>query len=349
MLKKISEDRSLPPSTAEAYSQRIQQHIARIAEEDRVPRMAVGPWRLAEWIVANRPTWSRSTWRQYKAAACWVLLNEREVVWPLVRPEVSDSAHAYLICESQVGAKRKAEGTSSAKLKGVSEADLVKLFTYLTSSRSKSARMIAVLLMATVASGLRPSEWLLAAPIAPEEGFEFKLVVRNAKATYGRAHGEFRTLRWNEIDPRVKSAILEVCDTCAHIMRVQDNARAHYSMLLKSWSDELARVARMLWPKRKRHITFYSARHQAAANFKCVYLDAEVAALMGHAVDYTAFMHYPRASGGTSGGQLPVPDPEEVARVRASGWRDKFEQTAKRRESNDASDATLRRIGSDAV
>jgi integrase len=331
MLEKVSEDRSLPPSTIKAYSQRIQQHIARIAEEDRVPHMAVGPWRLAEWIVANRPTWSRSTWRQYKAAACWVLLNKREVVWPLVRPEVSDSAHAYLICESQVGAKRKAEGTSSAKLKGVSEADLVKLFTYLTSSRSKSARMIAVLLVATIAAGLRPSEWLLAEPIAPEERFEFKLVVRNAKATYGRAHGEFRTLRWNEIDPRVKSAILEVCDTCADIMRVHHDPRAHYSTLLKSWSDELARASRILWPKRKRHITFYSARHQAAANFKCVYSDVEVAALMGHAVDDTAFMHYARPPKGTRGGLFPTPDPKEVARVRASGWREKFGRESKHR------------------
>lgn len=329
MLKKVSDNKTLPSSTTEAYSQRIQQHIARIAEEDRVPRIAVGPWRLAEWVVANRPTWSRSTWRQYKAAACWVLLNEREVVWPLVRTEVSDSAHAYLICETQCGARRKASGTSSAKQKGVSDADLRTLFTYLTSSQSKSARMIAVLLVATIAAGLRPSEWLLAEPVEPDAGFEFKLAVRNAKATYGRAHGDFRTLQWKEIDPRVKAAILEVCDTCASIMRLRDDPRVHYSTLLKSWSDELARVVRVLWPKRKRHITFYSARHQAAANFKCVYSDAEVAALMGHAVDDTAFMHYARSSKGTRGGLLPTPDPKEVARVRASGWREKFGRKAK--------------------
>ncbi len=329
MLKKIFENSDLELSTAEAYSQRIRQHIARIAEEDQVPRIAVGPWRLAEWLVANRSTWSRSTWRQYKAAACWVLLNEREAVWPLVRVEVADSAHAYLICESQRGAKRKAGGTSSAKMKGVSDADLITLFNYLTSSRSKSARIIAVLLMATTAAGLRPSEWLLAEPVEPEAGFQFKLVVRNAKATQGRAHGELRTLRWREIDPRVKAAILEVCDTCASIMRGRDDPRVHYSTLLKSWSDELARVVRVLWPKRKRHITFYSARHQAAANFKCFYTDAEVAALMGHGIDETAFRHYARATKGTRGGLLPEPDPDEVAKVRVSGWRHKFGREAR--------------------
>ena len=311
-------------SKEKAYSLRVRQHIARIAKEDGVSRLEIEPWRLAAWVVANRPSWSRATWRQYKAATCWALLHGRKEFWPLLKPELADAAHAYLICEGQGGASRNASGTSSNKMKGVSEQDLQRLFTHLTSSRSKSARMIAVLLVATCATGLRPSEWLLTKPVEPEEGYVLKLVVRNAKATHGRAHGEFRTLRWMEIDPRLQGALLEICETCASIMQTDKDERTHYSTLLKSWSDELARVSRILWPKRKRHITFYSARHQAAANFKSVYSDAEVAALMGHAVDDTAFKHYARAHKGSLTGFLPMPDPDDVARVRASGWRDKF-------------------------
>jgi len=316
-------------SKEEAYSLRVRQHIARIAKEDGVSRLEIGPRRLAEWVVANRPYWSRATWRQYKAATCWALLHSREQFWPLAMPEVSDAAHAYLICEGQSDAKQKAAGTSSNKMKGVSEADLQTLFTYLTSSRSKSARMIAVLLVATCATGLRPSEWLLARSVEPEAGYVFKLVVRNAKATHGRAHGEFRTLRWREIDPRMRGALLEVCEICASILRADNNPRGQYSTLLKSWSDELARVSRVLWCRRKRHITFYSARHQAAANFKSIYSDAEVAALMGHAVDDTAFKHYARAHKGSLVG-LPIADADEVAKVRASGWREKFIATSMR-------------------
>jgi hypothetical protein len=75
----------------------------------------------------------------------------------------------------------------------------------------------------------------------------------------------------------------------------------------------------------------YTPRHEAAARWKAVYVNsattdeerlrglAIVAALLGHATDETATIHYGRprrGEGGSSRFPVPVPDAAEVARVR---------------------------------
>lgn len=88
MPKKVSDNNILPSSTLEAYSQRIQKHIARIAEEDRVPRIGVGPWRLAEWMVATRRPGPAAPGVTQCSRVLGPSSSERAVVWPLVRTDL---------------------------------------------------------------------------------------------------------------------------------------------------------------------------------------------------------------------------------------------------------------------
>ena len=65
-------------------------------------------------------------------------------------------------------------------------------------------------------------------------------------------------------------------------------------------------------------ITPYTLRHACGARLKATYTSAEVAALMGHRSDLTAYTHYGRFHEAKGGGLPPLPkaDPADVANVR---------------------------------
>jgi len=74
-------------------------------------------------------------------------------------------------------------------------------------------------------------------------------------------------------------------------------------------------TTRVLWPRRKQHITLYSSRHQFSANAKFLGLPLEeIAALMGHASIETAMAHYGRRSAG-NGSMRVKAHSDDVARV----------------------------------
>jgi hypothetical protein len=79
----------------------------------------------------------------------------------------------------------------------------------------------------------------------------------------------------------------------------------------------LSRIVRKRWPNRDSHITLYSLRHQFSANAKASgFTRLEIAAMMGHAVDDTAVVHYGRKRSGFDLVRIS-PDPADVARVKA--------------------------------
>ena len=76
------------------------------------------------------------------------------------------------------------------------------------------------------------------------------------------------------------------------------------------------RIVRDIFPNRRKYPSLYSTRHQFAANLKAAeFTKCEIAALMGHAVDTTATMHYGRKRHG-SGSFGVKPAADEVARIR---------------------------------
>jgi hypothetical protein len=84
--------------------------------------------------------------------------------------------------------------------------------------------------------------------------------------------------------------------------------------------DVLYDIDRAVFPRRHSHITISTCRHEFAAMAKLIFHPEEVAALMGHAVDETAHVHYGWTKGRGAPHPdalfMPTPDPADVARVR---------------------------------
>jgi hypothetical protein len=135
----------------------------------------------------------------------------------------------------------RSQNTSARKLKKLPEGDLRKLVGKLCEGKGRHDQLIAAWLVAGIATWLRPCEWQFA-----RLGGD-TLMVKNAKATNGRAHGSARRLHLDTLTPEQKNII------AAFISRIQDFA--DFEQLQKQRGDRLFRVTRCLWPKRQQHIT----------------------------------------------------------------------------------------------
>jgi len=241
------------------------------------------------WMAQRKADWSPSTWRQYLAAANFAFGSR-----------ISELLHEGNLPHSAPRGCR----TSGLKEKRLPPDDLKLLLDHLTDSirqphrqnvhLSPTALAIMLLLCGTV-TGLRPCEWpnVTLSPSSP--GAELVLRVKNAKATNGRAHGPFRHIRLTDLNRYIDSLIRRLV--------VEAHAAAligTYERQTASASQVLYRATRRLWPRRKKHYTLYSARHQAAANWKTLLSKEQVAALMGHCSPETATTHYGRRAAGRS-------------------------------------------------
>ncbi|WP_400767083.1 hypothetical protein [Methylosinus sporium] len=259
--------------------------------------------RLVEWLIAQRPRWSRSTWRTYKRSVIEVMKREH--------PDEC-GAMAELGAATQTGARKKTDQTSAAKATRFGADERERIFADLRLGRSNRALELIAFIRATCTTGLRPTEWRGADLKVSPDG-SVRLIVRNAKATNGRAHGPCRTLHWRHLPPETLGAISR---TIA-IARKSPSA-AEYEAHRKALQNLLGSVSRRLWPDRAKHFALYSCRREFIAQAKKVYSPVEIAALVGHSVDRTAQSHYGRVTkSGARDISLPTPDPGDVARVRA--------------------------------
>ncbi|WP_347258873.1 hypothetical protein [Methylocaldum sp.] len=284
---------SLPtrtPSTNRAYQNRAEQLIRRFKHEHGKCWRA-HPEAFYDWLINRREEFAKATWRQYKSALVYFFMDQGFTALALQLSQVINQ-----------GCTHRSQNTSAKKLKKLTDRDLRKLVGKLCEGNGRHDQLIAAWLVAGIATGLRPCEW----QFARLDGDT--LIVKNAKATNGRAHGPARRLHLDTLTPEQKNII------AAFISRIQDFA--DFGQLQKQCGDRLFRVTRCLWPKRQQHITLYSARHQFAANTKCAGLSlTEIAALMGHATDNTASQHYGRRTAGNRG-QTPRANQSDMANVR---------------------------------
>lgn len=265
---------------------------------------------FVDWLATQRPRWSRSTWRTYKRSVVETMKRE---------PPDEDgdvvSALTTLVSASQSSALRKTHRTSASKAVRFPRDARERIFAALRLGRSNQAVELIDFISASCASGLRPAEWRGASLEPGVEDGAVRLVVQNAKATNGRAHGPTRTLHWRDLPPEVATAISR---TIAIARRFPSDAA--YRAYCNGLQDLLGSVSRRLWPDRERHFTLYTCRREFIARAKSIYSPVEVAALAGHSVDRTSLSHYGRTRKSRSSGQidveLPTPDPGDVARVR---------------------------------
>jgi integrase len=276
---------------------------------------------FVDWLLAKCASYKPNSWRQVRNSAIYGMNQDAKR-----NPKRAPAIHAA-IAKLQAAAPARDKDlppkTSSTKAKRFVEADLDRTCFAALASRSPNGKRLVAYLRAATICGCRPCEWpgaILRRSAVP--GFQWELIVPNAKDTNGRSTGEARTLRWTELSND------QVDDISAWLAFAQED---RYDTLLDTLGSLMSRLTGALFPHRKTLPTLYSTRHEATARWKATYLSADksieqriaglatVAALLGHISDETASKHYGRPSRGSKEmGRFPVPhaDPAEVAKIR---------------------------------
>lgn len=279
--------------TVAVYIKRAKNLAKRAKEELQIPPgEKLDVRQFVAWLETLRPTLSKSSWRQYKSSVICFL--ER------IDEEAAIQAVDYLREIDTETCVKNTEKTSGSKLKRFSWRDFQKLTDHLRTKPGKWHKPLLDWLICGCLTGLRPQEWIDANLM--EIAGEKALVTKNAKSTNGRSHGPTRTLMLAALSSD------EIQTLRNHIERVKTWAGMNqFDDFYAGCSLTLYYISRKLWPRRQKHVTLYSCRHQFAANAKASgFSTAEIAAMMGHRVDTTATKHYGKKVAGN-----------ELLRVRA--------------------------------
>lgn len=276
------------------------------------------------WLVCLKQDWKANTWKQYKAAVSYILEKEMETIGKEdKRYHIAKEAYRFLKTQNQYGTQKTSEYTSAKKMKKCAMDDFVKIMAVLENDtvvmkqhrinvRLNNSRWRGALIhwmYAGILTGLRPIEWATSEIIETDESV--KLIVKNGKNTNGRTHGDTRTIDITLLSDSEKEHIREM----VKIANEQNNANT-YEAFKVGCSNLLSTTYKKIFPTRKEKISLYSLRHQFSANAKMSgFTREEIAALMGHAVDDTATVHYAKKRSGHSVCMV-MADPEEVKRIR---------------------------------
>ena len=277
---------------------------------------------IIDWMIADtirlRPTRGQSTFRQYKAAIVFVLgamiPNDKYSETQKARLM---SAQERMASESSTGALRKPIRTSAKKSRSVGESDFEVMRTHLMARAGKDCWAKAALSAMYVLrlSGLRPGELSTVHLFEPEPGVFF-MRVANAKSTNGRGNGDTRTLEFRGLTAD------EAEQLRAWPFLLQEFSRELLPLVaIARISKYFGRATTKTLPKRAKHVTLYSFRHQFTADCKRSGVsESDRAALLGHGSDATANKHYGRRVAGKTGVKAKA-DPAESAKVRRKARR----------------------------
>jgi integrase len=306
--------------TEQKYRERAEQ-IARAAnaEAGRI----LSPLQLANAVRARQL--APSSYRQMRAALIFTM-GEAAAMRPDEAPRLQSAIDLLRqprpLPDNANAADDGRLRTSQAKqITGV-ERDIDRICHAVLAGTSPNADALVAYLKSGMLTGGRISEWA-AAQFGPSTvpGFAWELTFENGKLGNQRGHGPTRTMRWTSLP----SELVTMLGTWIDTARL---AAENYDTLVDTLESLMRRATKALFPKRKRRPTLSSVRHAAAARWKAAYVAgarnsdekvtglATVAALMGHATDETATMHYARAETGSSNFPVPLPEPSEVARIR---------------------------------
>jgi len=276
---------------------------------------------VAEWLQDRATGLSRASLRQYRSALAFTLesdgrTREANAVREVKAPESrACDEHAPTVLS-----------TSSKKLKHVAQEFETALESSLRHHMKSShwAARTLVWFKATLATGLRPSEWEHAVLLGEYDAFSGDgpvLRVTNAKNTNGRAHGDHRHLLLTDLaEDDLNFVMLQLVFTdpaeTVGLIDGEDN-KLGFNDYYNNVRTCMYRYAGKLRRSGQKTISLYSCRHQFIADLKVAgYSLTEIAALVGHGTDLTASETYGRRRYGKGGKGLPKPSPEEVARIK---------------------------------
>ena len=300
------------PRTIEAYRTLGVSLANRLA-----PGQSASAAAVAAAFVANAKAgvWAKATVRLYKAA----LLEHLKQLGasPMVLSPLN-----ILEPVEKVGPKE----TSSRKLQNISAEDISSLLARLRTGQGKRgttprAAQVADLFEATLIFGLRPVEWATAelttvinkAEVAdPNFSATHLLIVNNAKHNASRGNGPVRHI-YARITVEQSEVVLRAIQTAFHH---QHDWKRHYEHM----DNALKWATKKLWPRRKRHPSFYTARHQCIANAKAAQAPpGDMAAIFGHVSDQTARKHYSAKRNGDKNCHMLCASLVSLQSVRAMG------------------------------
>lgn len=261
--------------------------------------------RFVGWLITQKSIWARTTWRQYKA--CVVYFLEKQVEEQ--NDPIASEALELLLPEDVEGCVLQTTKTSGVKMKKFPMKDFHKLNQYLKDNAGMWHEPLRRWLISALLTGLRPQEW--ANTTYGYKDGEDALIIVNAKNTNGRSHGPTRTLLLGNLTQEEREIIKK------HVEVSNEwNMHEQFTVFYQACASTLGRLSRKIWPKRSQYVSLYSARHQFSADAKASgFTREEVAAMMGHAVDETATIHYGRKTAGYTLCRVR-PLPEEVNKIR---------------------------------
>ena len=285
----------------------------------------VGPYKLITLSLKNTALWIKKNWltkfrsstiRQYRSSLIFMgeILLEKGFI---DEKELNDTKETLEHIEIE-NKKNLPKRTSSFKQKSLKIKDLKLLGHELLSSKNKWGKLSYIWLYSGVLTGLRPIEWTNA--YIEKEDDTISLIVKNAKNTNNRSHGEFRTINLDHLTEKQLNIVKQHLDASSKIKEQDDLWKQYYN----GCSNLIRYHSRKIWKNKNRYPTLYSSRHQFSANLKasgCSKL--EVATLMGHASDLTAQSHYGKKIHGTRG-RKPKVNQKELKNVRQSNKNTEF-------------------------
>lgn len=270
------------------------------------------PAGFAKWLVDTKLTLEPRTWRFYRAAVNHYL--------SVNHPDEAPAIKVYLAGFTAI--KDDSPPTTKPprkKAKSYTEKRFQNIIDYLQKKVSLKPNSIwwvnaLYTMLAGDLVGLRPVEWEHA-KIETVDGV-ISLVVKNAKTTHGRSHGETRTLDLSAFEPDHIATVQKKIDlTRQALQEGHATSMLNYHENVRTY---IKRANRAADPKAKTTIPAYSTRHQLAANLKHEGVPQnERAAQMGHRSNETADTHYGRRKNGRTKSNLPRANPADVARVEA--------------------------------
>lgn len=305
---------TLSEESKKKYLSRFQRMRDTIATE--TGKSDLTPDEVVANLILRKPTLSMSSWRAYKSSILYVL----ETRFPHLTAAIEQ-----LRGETSEGLTKISGNSSGRKRKEVPEAEWQSIQSVLMQrvrTSHKHAQGVLHVLIASLQTGLRPSEWCAASISVHAATGREVLRVQNAKNTNGRANGEYRELFIDELGEVERDAIKGAIAYC-FARTTKDMARIQLAMKNEF---EIARDKVIVQGKqRNSSVTLYSFRHQFIADAKKTFDDPVlIAALVGHSSTKTAFEHYGKRRNGR--GKIKVyPTPESVAEVhtiRLETYRD---------------------------
>lgn len=293
---------SIDQKTQDAYLRRALWFESRVLNETKNDEIT--PIDVAKYAIEKRLEWSASNWRQVKSSLIFRYENMKT-------EEALDAIRLLRDAKQDVCLKNTGR-TSALRKKNFSNKELDELFKELAKSRSKYRDVLKRWLLLGMITGLRPHEWSQAEIVRtnPDTGGPgIFLQVKNGKHTNGRGNGEYRHI---DIGDYPSSAVQDISSFSSYMKEVED--RGEYRSLYGACQVLLCRTNIALGNDGKR-IQLYSPRHRFSSEVKKVMSPEEVAALMGHATNKTAGMHYGKARH-AKGGIVPKPIEGQVKTVR---------------------------------